>query len=812
LGLYNRIGELVSVTATREVKSTGGNSLAKAHSWGFTIEVENTTNGTFVQSSAPEVGSNPQSVTVGDFDKDGDIDLAVANFSSDTVSILLNNGVGTFIQSSTLSVGSGPISVAAGDLDGDGDIDLAVANYGYNTISILLNNSNGTFIESSTPVLGDLPYSVTTGDLNGDGDIDLAVANYNSVSILLNDGSGAFIESSTPITGSPYSAVTSGDLDGDGDIDLAVAKYSTVFILLNNGIGIFTQSYTISVGSELTSVTSGDLDGDGDIDLAVANYGYNTISILLNNSIGIFTQSSTTDVGDGPYSVTANDLDGDGDIDLAVANSNSNTHSILLNNGSGIFTQSSTLVMGINPYSVTGGDFDGDGDIDLATANNGSNTVSILRNLKFTAVITGQMYFDLDNSGAKDAGENGIPNWTITLSGTKTDTTITDASGNYLFYGLLPGSYTVSEILQIGWCCTTPSGGTHDIVLLGEDTSSGKDFGNYNCDFPHITSIKDIPDDQGGKIRLTWQKSRLDTLGASPQITSYGVWRKIQPVLGKRSSYGSEKIMNDTLGVMYDFVTNVPAVQSPYYNTVAPTLEDSSASGIPSFIFLVTAHTADPNLFFISQPDSGYSVDNLPPLGLLAYGITPLPAGRIQLYWAHNRTDHDVSHYAAYRSTSSGFTIGPETFIGTTRDSVYIDSSTTMGQTYYYRLTAVDIHDNESVPTEELTATAVSIDLAPSIPTVFSLEQNFPNPFNPTTTIKYAIPDAGTQHAVSLRIFDLLGREVITLVNENKPAGYYQVEWHANVASGMYFYRLEVVSTSDPNDRFVDTKKMLLLK
>jgi hypothetical protein len=99
-----------------------------------------------------------------------------------------------------------------------------------------------------------------------------------------------------------------------------------------------------------------------------------------------------------------------------------------------------------------------------------------------------------------------------------------------------------------------------------------------------------------------------------------------------------------------------------------------------------------------------------------------------------------------------------------------------------------------------------------AIPTQFDLTQNYPNPFNPATTIKYQLPGTGTQYIVSLQIFDLLGREVATLVNTNKPAGYYQVEWHANVASGMYFYRFEAVSTSSPGKQFVETKKMLLMK
>ena len=75
-------------------------------------------------------------------------------------------------------MGSNPISVTAGDFNGDGYLDLAVANYNSNTVSILLNNGSGVFTQSSTPGVGSNPYSVTAGDFNGDGYLDLAVANY----------------------------------------------------------------------------------------------------------------------------------------------------------------------------------------------------------------------------------------------------------------------------------------------------------------------------------------------------------------------------------------------------------------------------------------------------------------------------------------------------------------------------------------------------------------------------------------------------------------------------------------------------------
>jgi hypothetical protein len=95
------------------------------------------------------------------------------------------------------------------------------------------------------------------------------------------------------------------------------------------------------------------------------------------------------------------------------------------------------------------------------------------------------------------------------------------------------------------------------------------------------------------------------------------------------------------------------------------------------------------------------------------------------------------------------------------------------------------------------------------LPTEFALHQNYPNPFNPATTIQYALP---TRSIVRLVIYNILGQVVKELINTEQQAGYQSVVWNANVASGMYFYRIEATSLDNPNKRFVDTKKMLLLK
>ncbi len=99
--------------------------------------------------------------------------------------------------------------------------------------------------------------------------------------------------------------------------------------------------------------------------------------------------------------------------------------------------------------------------------------------------------------------------------------------------------------------------------------------------------------------------------------------------------------------------------------------------------------------------------------------------------------------------------------------------------------------------------TGVNESYTGEVPTELSLQQNYPNPFNPSTTIRFGLTQ---QLLVTLKIFNILGQEVATLVNEEKPAGSYEVNWNAsNLSSGVYFYRLQTGS-------FVEAKKMMLLK
>jgi hypothetical protein len=140
----------------------------------------------------PATGFTPSSIAIGDLDRDGDLDLAVTNEDDDNVSILLNNGAASFAPAPGLPPATGftPVSIALGDLDRDGDLDLVVANNlsAPPTVSVLLNTGSGSFGTQTTFGVGFNPTDVAIGDLDGDGDLDLAVTNAadDTVSVLLN--------------------------------------------------------------------------------------------------------------------------------------------------------------------------------------------------------------------------------------------------------------------------------------------------------------------------------------------------------------------------------------------------------------------------------------------------------------------------------------------------------------------------------------------------------------------------------------------------------------------------------------------------
>jgi len=336
--------------------------------------------GGFGTASTFSVGAFPVSVTTGDFNGDGILDLVTADQGANTISVLLGDGTGGFGTASTFSVGAGPLSVTTGDFNGDGILDLVTADF-FGGNSVLLGDGTGGFGTASTFSVGFSPFSVTTGDFNGDGILDLVTADNGPdiISVLLGDGTGGFGTASTFTVGASPVSVTTGDFNGDGILDLVTADSGgTTSVLLGDGTGGFGTASTFSVGASPFSVTTGDFNGDGILDLVTADSGGGTTSVLLGNGTGGFGTASTFSVGGTPTSVTTGDFNGDGILDLVTADYGSGTTSVLLGDGTGGFGTASTFSVGANPRSVTTGDFNGDGILDLVTTDTGPDTISVL--------------------------------------------------------------------------------------------------------------------------------------------------------------------------------------------------------------------------------------------------------------------------------------------------------------------------------------------------------------------------------------------------------------------------------------------------
>jgi len=299
--------------------------------------------------------TNPVSVSLSDFDGDGKMDLAVSTLNN-TVSILRNtddgSGAISFASKIDYETGFSPWSVSAGDFDSDGNMDIATANYNSNTISILRNASPGigtiNFESKDDFTTGTGPFSISTGDFDGDGKIDLAVANSDaaSASVFRNIGSGSgfidFSPKSDFTTGASPRSIAAGDLDNDGKIDLVVSG-TGVSVLRNTSSGSGNIAYAskadFSVGSEPRKVSIGDLNGDGKVDLVTANETNpgvdGSITLLENSSSGpgniAFASEVGFTTGVSPRAASLGDLNGDGKADIAVVNHNSSSLSVFRN-------------------------------------------------------------------------------------------------------------------------------------------------------------------------------------------------------------------------------------------------------------------------------------------------------------------------------------------------------------------------------------------------------------------------------------------------------------------------------------------------
>ncbi|MBI2417394.1 MAG: VCBS repeat-containing protein [Ignavibacteriales bacterium] len=228
-GSVNNTGGNCYGIAAGDISGDGISDIIVGNSNNKTLSILiNNGNGTFT-TSVQATSGDPRGLAISDVNADGNLDVIATNFSdgagtiNNTLDVFINSGNGSLTLSGTPYTGSGPFSVATGDFNNDGSIDLATANYGAASISILLNNGSGTFTQSSAVSTGSFPYHIASADFNGDGAMDLMATNYGSstVSVFTNNGSGVFLQNFSLAAGaSPFFSLPV-DYNNDGIIDIA---------------------------------------------------------------------------------------------------------------------------------------------------------------------------------------------------------------------------------------------------------------------------------------------------------------------------------------------------------------------------------------------------------------------------------------------------------------------------------------------------------------------------------------------------------------------------------------------------------------
>jgi hypothetical protein len=324
-------------------------------------------------------GNGPGAIVVCDLNSDGISDLAVVNNVDGTVTALMGQGNSAFLASGTYAAGSRPVFGASGDFDGDGNADLAIASTD-GRVSVLLGKGNGTFQAPVSYLAGVQSSALAVADFNQDGLADLAVTDSanGSISVLLGNADGTFREARRYPAGIDPRGLAIGDINGDGIADLAVASGSTgnVSVLFGSGDGGFQPAYSLSTGgSRAEAVVIADLNNDGKPDLAVATpLG---VIILSGNGDGTFGAPAIYDAGVNPQSMTVADLNGDGFRDLLIVTADGSVN-YLTGNGEGGFRPRQILNTGSDAGPLAVVDFNGDGTADLAIGNHNGASVNIL--------------------------------------------------------------------------------------------------------------------------------------------------------------------------------------------------------------------------------------------------------------------------------------------------------------------------------------------------------------------------------------------------------------------------------------------------
>jgi len=356
------------------------------------------------RSSEPKfaVGRAPGYVLVEDFNGNGNLDMVVANEQGGDVSVLLGDGKGGFspARCSPFPAGHNPNDLAVGDFNRDGRLDLAIANHETQHLTVLLGDGRGGFAPAPnspfTVAVRPHTHGVATGDFNGDGNLDLVTDSWGEdrLAVLFGDGDGSFGTPGTYVAVGkhPYQRIRVADLNGDGNADIVSPNLEgdNVTVLLSDGKGGFRQptSSPVPCGDSPFNVAVGDVNADGKPDLAIVNSpsstsdrsGKDGLTILIGDGLGAFTTmvGSPFVTGKFPNIPAIGDVNGDGVADVAVSNPDVDNITIFTMSRQSSLASRTTISVRGHPKGLAIRDVNGDGKAEIVITNNTRDSVTVI--------------------------------------------------------------------------------------------------------------------------------------------------------------------------------------------------------------------------------------------------------------------------------------------------------------------------------------------------------------------------------------------------------------------------------------------------
>ena len=668
---------------------------------------------------------------------------------------------------------------------------------------------NDTFKVSSnviTPTM--VPYALATGDFNQDGYPDLAAANTdnNSISVYINNTVGGFQTPQSYSTGAGPSKIAVADINNDGAVDLIVVNTSanSVGVFKNNRSGGFGAMETYTVGAAPKALAISDINNDGSIDIVVANSADNTITVLKNDGTGNFSPAQTITVGTNPSGIVLEDLDNDGTVDGVVSNKGTRSLTILKNVTGALAVDTTYVLNGLSylfsdPNDIAVFDFDKDGTPDLAVANGGSNDIAILLNAysgsrpgRFTfegrmiplGVSPTALYgndFDADGDidlvmASKTAGNKSMTILVNQGLGAPTQIEIPVGKGTQGVVGAdFSGQFGVIDLIAAG---------TDGKLRMFRNQVTTKPAGTVKASTQQITFSETAVGDTA-RVPITIY-SLLSANKVDTAINSNTTFSLVQVFPAVLNAYDSSSVRIIFAPKGYGVFTDTLRVYSAgevikiaITGSSPPPVFVSSASSI-AFGSVKQGKTVSQNLSWTNSTINPLHVDSV----VLARGAFTCSTMSFPAILHHGDTLHLAVSFKPDSTRSYTDTV-----------SVYNNSPV---QIFRIPLSGA------GTPLDEVTQETFK-------PQTFSLEQNFPNPFNPSTVISYQLP---VKSYTSLRVFDILGREVAVLVNDIKGPGKHSVIWDAaRLSSGLYLYSMTSSPIGGKSEKmFIATKKLILMK